>query len=331
MIRAINISKIYKVKTKTKTGLKESFKSVFHPSYTDVNALTNVSFSIKKGERVGIIGGNGAGKTTLIKLLSGIIYPTSGKILVNGFIPQERKKDYLTKISFLMGQRSQLWIDLSPMDNYDVIANIYSADKKDWTDMVDELSTLLNIKEKLNVPIRQLSLGQKMKCELIASLIYRPESIFLDEPTLGLDIPTQRNIRKFITEYCDRHGATLLMTSHYIEDIKKVCDRIILITKGEIALDSSLNEIEKHYLPEKWIEIKPAELIPPELHGAINSRWPTHLSKNKLIVKCKTEELLEATNYLLRLKTSSMEHFSVEIKDTSLEDFIHDFMVRGTC
>ncbi len=241
-----NLSKTYKVHLK-KAGLKNSFKSLFKREYKEIKAVQNINFTIKQGEIVGFIGPNGAGKTTTLKMLSGLLYPTSGKGEVLDFTPFERKEDYLKQISLVMGQKNQLWWDLPAIETFNLNKEIYEIPDKQYKEILDELIEMLDIKEVLNQQVRKLSLGQRMKCELAAALIHTPKVLFLDEPTIGLDVVMQKKIREFLKNYNKKHNATIILTSHYMDDVKEVCKRIIMINHGKLFFDGPIEELIRKY------------------------------------------------------------------------------------
>lgn len=246
IISANNLSKNYQVHLKTK-GLKASIKSLFHREFKNVEAVKNISFEIEQGELVGFIGPNGAGKTTTLKMLSGLLYPTSGVATVLGYTPVKRQEEYLKQISLVMGQKNQLWWDLAPIETFELQKEIYEIKNDLYEKNLEELVEMLEVKSIINQPVRQLSLGQRMKCELIAALVFQPKVLFLDEPTIGLDIVTQKKVREFIKEYNRKYQATVILTSHYMDDVKEVCDRIIMINHGQIVFDGRIDElIKKH-------------------------------------------------------------------------------------
>lgn len=249
-----NLSKTYRVPVRD-AGLFASMKSFWLRSYRQVDAVYNINFSIDAGEIVGFLGPNGAGKTTTLKMLAGLLYPTSGEIQVAGFTPWERKPDYLRHISMVLGNKSQMLWDIPPRDSFRIIGEIYRVQPKELTQTLDELFDLLDMYPLLAKPVRSLSLGERMKCELIAALLHRPSVLFLDEPTLGLDISMQRRVRQFIAEYNRRTGATIILTSHYMADVEVLCPRIILINHGTLLYDGNLQALAHKIAPHKLLRI----------------------------------------------------------------------------
>jgi len=249
-----NLTKHFQVAQKGE-GFRGSVKSLFTKQYKSVKAVDDVSFEINTGEMVAFLGPNGAGKTTTLKMLSGILYPTSGDVNVLGFTPQQRQSQFQKKISLVMGQKNQLWWDLPPTDTFLLNKDIYSIPTKHYTAILGELTELLEVKDILSTPVRKLSLGQRMKCELIASLLHQPEVIFLDEPTIGLDLVVQKKIRAFLKDYNRKYDATIILTSHYMDDVKEICDRVILINHGRKVYDDAIKTLIAEYANEKYLKV----------------------------------------------------------------------------
>jgi len=217
--------------------------------------LDNVSFEVKKDDTLAIIGPNGAGKTTTLKMLSGILYPTSGEVEVLGYLPSERKKEFLKQYALVMGQKSQLWWDLPPMEGFLLNKEIYEVEEKKFKESVGYLSEILGVEKVLKIPLRKLSLGQRMKCELIAALLHDPKILFLDEPTIGLDVVVQKKIRAFLKQYNIEKNTTLILTSHYMDDVQELCKRIIVINSGQIVYDGSLRQLIERYGKNKTLKL----------------------------------------------------------------------------
>ena len=228
------------------TGLKGSVKNLFHREKKIRHAVNNISFSIEEGEMVGFIGPNGAGKTTTLKMLSGILYPTAGDISVNGYIPSQRRDEFKRSFALVAGQKSQLWFDLPAMESFYLNKCIYGISDDAYRKTVDELAEMLNVQDFLQVQVRRLSLGERMKMELIAAVLHHPKILFLDEPTIGLDILSQNAIRGYLKDYNKKTGSTTILTSHYTKDIEDVCRRTIIINKGEKVFDGGMSDLQKH-------------------------------------------------------------------------------------
>lgn len=245
-------------------GLLGTLKSFFHRKKQYADAVQGISFDIEEGEIVGFLGPNGAGKTTTLKMLSGILYPTSGEVRVLGFIPQERKSEFKRHFGIVMGQKDQLVRLLPAMDNFLLFKEFYGVSDDDFNDIVKELVELLGIQDILDIPVRKLSLGQRMKCELVAALLHNPNVLFLDEPTIGLDVVAQKNIRDFIKKYNQRKKTTIILTSHYMDDIKELCERVIIINFGKIIYDGKLSTLISTYAKEKVITVSTTEHVSRE-------------------------------------------------------------------
>ena len=254
VVRVSQLRKTFQV-VQTSSGFLPSVKSLFRREYKEVKAVDTISFELEEGELVGFIGPNGAGKTTTLKCLSGVLHPTSGVVTVLNNVPFERKQEFLKKIALVAGQKNQLLWDLPAKETFKLNKEIYEIPNKNYKETLNELVKLFEIEDILDTQVRKLSLGQRMKCELIASLLHSPQIIFLDEPTIGLDVVMQKNIRDFLKEYNHKYQATILLTSHYMEDVKELCRRVIIIDKGKILFDGELSEIVEKYAPFKIIEV----------------------------------------------------------------------------
>ncbi|MFZ2969739.1 MAG: ATP-binding cassette domain-containing protein [Minisyncoccia bacterium] len=249
-----DLSKTYEYYKKP-PGLKEAVKSFFIRKKLFLKAVKDVSFEIGEGELVGFLGPNGAGKTTILKMLSGIICPTGGSVRVLGFDPWKRQGEYQKQFALVMGQKNQLWTDLPAMESFILNRDIYQMPEKEFGEKLEELVEILGIKECLDVQVRKLSLGQRMKCELTAALLHNPKVLLLDEPTIGLDVVAQKNIRDFIKRQNEKEKTTIILTSHYMEDISQLCKRIIIINLGEIIYDGELDSLIKTYAPYKLLSV----------------------------------------------------------------------------
>jgi ABC-2 type transport system ATP-binding protein len=236
-------------------GLKAAFRSLFRRKTKDVKAVDGISFEIAPGEVVGFLGPNGAGKTTTLKMLSGLLYPTGGELSVLGHVPSKREKDFLRRITLVMGNRNQLQWDIPAADSFELNRAIYRIPREDFQRIRDELIELLEVGELMRKPIRNLSLGERMKMEIVGALLHRPAVLFLDEPTIGLDVTMQKRIRSFVAEYNQRYGATVLLTSHYMADVKALCKRVIVIHHGRILFDGPLASLGDRFAAYKTIGV----------------------------------------------------------------------------
>jgi ABC-2 type transport system ATP-binding protein len=255
IIQVQHLSKTYRVPERS-PGLGASLRSLFKPQYRDVEAVRDISFEVQSGEMVGLIGPNGAGKTTTLKMLSGLLYPTSGHATVAGFTPWQRQTDYLRRISMVMGNRSAMNWDIPPLDSFRVLSQIYHVPERSYQRILDELIELLDMKALLKKPVRNLSLGERMKCELVAGLLYQPDILFLDEPTLGLDVAMQRRIRQFLKRYNTNHAVTVILTSHYMADVTALCPRVMLIHHGQLIYDGTLQSLAEKLAPFKLVKLQ---------------------------------------------------------------------------
>ena len=258
VVHVNELTKVFKVPER-EAGLRAAAKSLFHRETRDVRAVDAISFEIGPGEVVGFLGPNGAGKTTTLKMLSGLLFPTSGEARVLGHIPSRREKDYLRQMTLVMGNRNQLQWDLPAMDSFELNRAIYRLTREDFVPIRDEMIELLDIGDLVRKPVRQLSLGERMKVEVVGSLLHRPQVLFLDEPTIGLDVTMQKRIRGFIAEYNRRYGATVLLTSHYMADVVALCRRVIVIHHGRIMFDGNLSALSDRFAAYKTIEVALAD------------------------------------------------------------------------
>ncbi len=315
MIKVAGLSKTFRVHKKA-AGLKGSLRSLFVREWQQVHALKNISLQVQAGEIVGLIGANGAGKTTLVKALAGIIHPTSGEAQVLDHVPWQRKDAFRRQIALIMGQKAQLWWDLPAADGFLLLREIYQIPRLQFNATLETLTHTLQVQDKLNIQIRRLSLGERMKMELIAALLHQPKVVFLDEPTIGLDLSAQRAIREFLLKYRQEHQPAMLLTSHYMEDIEKLCERIIIIREGEMVYDGSLQKILTQYAQHKILTVtfedhdplntkKPESLFPQEL-GMSLEQTPECLK-----VKVLRSKVAEAAGWLL-------QHYAVA--DLSIEE-----------
>ena len=254
IIQVHNLTKVYPVAFK-QPGLKGTVKHFFKREYKYVEAVKGVSFELEPGEVVGFLGANGAGKTTTLKMLTGLIHPSSGEARVNGHVPFKRATPFLRQISLIMGQKQQLIWDLPALDSLKINAAVYGIDNDTAQRRIDELAEMLGLSRQLQQPVRKLSLGERMKAELLAALLHRPTVLFLDEPTLGLDVNAQEAVRRFLQEYNDRYNATLILTSHYMADITALCKRVLLIHQGQLIYDGSLDGLLAQFAPCRAIQL----------------------------------------------------------------------------
>jgi len=261
IIVAENLNKSYPVAIKN-PGIRGTITHFFRRNYRLIKAVQDVSFTIEPGEIVGFLGPNGAGKTTTLKMLTGLIHPSSGLVKVGGFVPFRRQEKFLQKITLVMGQKQQLIWDLPALDSLKINAAVYNISDKEFQRRVGELTEMLGLESKLTQPVRKLSLGERMKAEILAALLHRPQVLFLDEPTLGLDVNAQVGVRNFLKEYNQLYQATVLLTSHYMADITALCPRVLLIHEGKLMYDGSLEGLLESFAPYREIYVELAQVLP---------------------------------------------------------------------
>jgi ABC-2 type transport system ATP-binding protein len=278
MVEVKDLAKTYRVVQKKKAGFTGSLTQFFSPDYKSVDAVGGLSFEIAEGEMVAFLGPNGAGKTTTLKMLSGLIYPTSGTASVIGFTPWERRNEYRRQFSLVMGQKNQLWWDLPARESFRLHRDIYGLEPISFRQTQDALVELLRVSHLIDQPVRELSLGERMKMELVAALLHQPRVLFLDEPTIGLDVVAQSQIREFLREHNRQRGVTILLTSHYMRDVESLCDRAIIINHGRLLYDGTLEGIMAKFTQFKTIKLQFAGAVPDGLSefGALQeTRGPT--------------------------------------------------------
>ncbi len=277
-------------------GIRGALRALFHRDYEAVNAVRDVTFEVREGEFVGFLGPNGAGKTTTLKMLSGLLVPTSGEARVLGYVPWERADGYRRQFALLLGQKNQLWWDLPASESLALNARIYDLPAAAATRTVEELADLLDVRPKLNVMVRELSLGERMKMELIAALLHGPRVLFLDEPTIGLDVVSQKKVREFLRRHNTTRRTTILLTSHYMADIEELCDRVVVIDRGQIFFDGRLAEIIDRFADHKLITIHSERAAPcPAEHlaryGEVVEQGPDSVrlkvKRDRVIATCK--------------------------------------------
>lgn len=313
MISVTNLQKTYRVR---KTG--EGILGVFRPVYSDVKAVQEISFSIAEGEIVGFLGANGAGKSTTIKMLTGVLHPTAGEIRVNGFKPYQRKREFLRSVGLMMGNRSSLQYDLPVKDSYAYLSSIYAVKKDAFYDDVQDFIRRLNIQDLLDTPVRKLSLGQRKKAELAASILHRPNILFLDEPTIGLDVKSKQEMVEFISYLSNRWKTTVLFTSHDLHDVEKVCKRIIYLDKGKIIYDGATKDFGRQKNTRKVHVVFDR---PPSSEAAFNAYSFEKENEYTYTFVVDKREVLRLASLL---EESAVNEFSV--RQTTLEDEVLDYV-----
>ncbi len=319
IIQVNNLTKQYDY-YKKEAGMLASVKSLFKREKLYVDAVKNIDFTIEEGELVGFLGPNGAGKTTTLKMLSGILYPTSGEARVLGHIPWKREAAYQKQFALVMGQKNQLWWDLPAMESFVLNKEIYEVSDKDFKKSLDELMSVLDIADFVNIPVRKLSLGQRMKCELIAALLHKPKVLFLDEPTIGLDVVAQQNIRDFLKLYNKENKTTIILTSHYMEDIEKLCKRVVIIDHGKIMYDGGLDDLIRKHISYKLLTITFNE------DGVLKKdvqEFGKVVEYNKYRVKFEVERE-KAKDTAARILTSKLPVDDILIDEVPVEEVIRE-------
>lgn len=315
------LTKIYRSHVKQE-GLLNSAKALFNRQFREHVAVDHVSFGIEEGELVGMLGSNGAGKTTTLKMLSGLLHPTSGKASVLGFAPWERKNEFKRQFSIIMGQRNQLWWDLPAADSFLLNKEIYQIPDAEFKHRRDDLAERLDVADKLHVQVRRLSLGERMKCELIGSLLHSPRVLFLDEPTIGLDVVAQQAVREFVKEYNRETSTTIILTSHYMDDIEELCKRVLVIDDGKLVFDGALAQLIEQYISDKILTVVfrvPVEKQALERYGLVTDWTPERAS-----LRIDRLSIAEAAGSVL----NTFPVIDLTIEEIPIEDVIREIFSR---
>lgn len=304
--------------TKTKDGVWGSIKGLFSRSKHKVEAVKGIDFTVSKGQIVGFLGPNGAGKTTTLKMLTGIIAPTEGEMSVLGHNPQRREPELLRRIALVMGNKQQLWWDLPASESFRVLRDVYEVPEKDYRERLDYLVESMALTGKITQQVRKMSLGERMKCELVAAFLHGPEVVFLDEPTIGLDVVSQRRIREFLKDINQSFGTTIMLTSHYMQDVQELSDRVIVIDKGTIVFDDHLKALQTEYSGAKTLRLtfsEEGELSEMQNYGTVvSAEGPS------VVLRVPTDEVMAVTGTLLRRYKVS----DISIEETPIDEVIHN-------
>jgi len=319
-IQVNELSKHFKM-FKREAGLSGAFRSFFNRKYEIFHALKDISVQIEDGEILGILGENGAGKTTLIKLLVGLLHPSSGEVSINGFTPWNRKSDFLKQISVVMGQKNQLWWDIPASESFLLNQKIYEIPEIQYKNTLDELVDLLSVREKLNVQVRRLSLGERMKMEFIAALLHRPKIVLLDEPTIGLDVISQLKIREFVKYYNEKYKTTFLLTSHYMHDIQALCKRVFVIHKGASLYDGDFNDLVNRVNPKRKLLFEFNEIPDQSKTERLSENYNFRLDDTILYAELPDKELTKLVSELFQLGVPA----SITMEDLPVEDTMRSF------
>ena len=325
LIRINSITKSFKLFQRS-AGLKGALKSFFNRQYKIFTALDDINLQIDKGEVIGILGENGAGKTTLIKLMVGLLHPNNGSISVDGYNPWDRNHNFLSNISVVMGQKNQLWWDIPASESFLLNKHIYNLDDKEYSETLDELVDYLDVKDKINVQVRRLSLGERMKMEIIAALLHQPRIVLLDEPTLGLDVISQSKIREFVKYHNEQYKTTFVITSHYTKDIQEMCERVFVLNKGEQIYDGDFNNLIKSVNPKRKFIYELPNDYDSNIIEQLNKEFDFTFKDN--VITAELSETILNDLLIKLLAISSPKTLSFE--DLPVEETLRSFFANPT-
>ncbi|WP_026573522.1 ABC transporter ATP-binding protein [Bacillus sp. UNC438CL73TsuS30] len=334
MENAIEVKKLRKEfkAYSSRTGLKGAFRDLFTRNYKVVPAVNDIHFTVKQGEMVGYIGENGAGKSTTIKMLTGILTPTSGQITVNGMNPHKEREKFVQTIGVVFGQRSQLWWDIAVQESFRLLKKVYKVSDEDYDNHMGHVIKTLDIEPLLDKPVRKLSLGQRMRCELAAALIHNPPLLFLDEPTIGLDVLVKLKIREFLKEINEKYNTTILLTTHDLSDIEALCERVIMLDEGKIIYDGALRNLKEKWGERKELQFQFLEKIEiaklKEVTGGLPVKW--ELDEKEAIYIANIEDTEELISLLIARVVSAFKIKDIKINEISTEEIIRNIYEKGT-
>lgn len=323
VIEVNGLTKVFRTYRK-EPGLVGAIKGLVHRKYELVHAVTQISFKIEAGELVGFLGPNGAGKTTTLKMLSGLLYPTSGSARVLGYVPWERHDGYRRQFALVLGQKNQLWWDLPAIESLELNAKIYGVPRQQLDRAMAELGELLAVRDKFNIPVRELSLGERMKMELIAALLHQPKVLFLDEPTIGLDVVSQKIVREFIRTYNAQQKTTILLTSHYMTDIQELCQRVIIIDRGQIIFDGQLSDIVDQFADFKLVTIHCASGATCSADSLAKYGELVEHNPASAVLKVKRDRVIPICKALL----DELPISDIDIQEVPIEEVIRKIFAR---
>ncbi|WP_042356727.1 ABC transporter ATP-binding protein [Bacillus rubiinfantis] len=329
-IEVKNLRKEFKAYS-SRSGLKGAFRDLFTRNYKIVPAVNNISFSVKQGEMVGYIGENGAGKSTTIKMLTGILTPTSGQISVNGMNPHKERERFVRTIGVVFGQRSQLWWDIAVQESFRLLKKVYKVTDEQYDDHMQHVINTLDIEPLLDKPVRKLSLGQRMRCELAAALIHNPPLLFLDEPTIGLDVLVKLKIREFLKEINEKYNTTILLTTHDLSDIEALCERVIMLDEGKVIYDGGLHDLKENLADGKELHFQFLEKVDlPAVQAATSSlpvKWELNEKDQVFIATVENQD--ELISQVIAAIVASFKIKDININETSTEEIIRNIYEKG--
>ena len=320
IINVQNISKSFKA-FQREAGLKGALNSFLKRNYKIFDVLTNIDLKVNEGEIIGVLGENGAGKTTLIKLMVGLLHPNKGNISVDGYDPWKRNYKFLSNISVVMGQKNQLWWDIPASESFLLNKHIYSLNDSDYNKTLNELVDYLDVRDKINVQVRRLSLGERMKMEIIAALLHKPKIILLDEPTLGLDVISQSKIREFVKHYNEKYNTTFVITSHYTKDIQEMCERVFILNKGKAIYDGNFNKLIKKINPERKLIFEFIDNPDSNLINELASKFKFTINEKILTSILPELDLQKLLKLLLKKYTAN----NISFEDLPVDDTLRNF------
>lgn len=324
VIEVTGLSKVFRTYKKL-PGLGGAVRGLFRRQYEQTVAVNDISFAIEPGSLVGFLGPNGAGKTTTLKMLSGLLYPSIGSARVLGYVPWERKDGYRRQFALLLGQKNQLWWDLPARESFELNAQIYGIPAETMQRRVTEMADLLTVRDKLNVSVRELSLGERTKMELIASLLHQPRVLFLDEPTIGLDVVSQKTVREFLREHNAKHQTTILLTSHYMADIQELCERVIIIDRGKIFFDGRLSDVVDRFADSKIVTIQCAGAADCSAEHLGKYGQVVEQTPGRIRLQVKRDRVIAACKALL----DELPVTDIDIQEVPIEEVIRRIFARG--
>lgn len=321
MITVENLSKTYLI-PQLHTGFLGQMKNLFARQYRTVHALKDINFNVKEGEIVGLIGANGAGKSTMIKILTGVIHPDKGKVLVNGYIPQEHQRKFLKEIGVVFGQRSQLWWDIGVQDSFYMLKDIYEIDKTDFKKRLEWLAEITEITDILGQPVRMLSLEQRMRCDLVAALLHQPKVVFLDEPTIGLDVNVKLKIRECLKQINQEFNTTIFITSHDLIEIERLCHKIIIIDNGSLYFQGNPMELKQSMSKHRYVKLQLKERINDDIKKKLEEMNCKYNLLNETTIQLTLDQNVHDVNAIIKYFVSLAELKDIVIEEASIEEIV---------